>query len=219
LRHGFFILPTMQQITAIEPQKRNKKRVNIYVDHQYAFSLTAAAAADLTPGQLLTPARQAELDNREELEQARQKAYNYLSYRPRSTAEIQTYLAQKEVPEPIIKTIIAGLQQQKMLDDHAFADYWVEQRETFKPRGQIALRQELRQKGIDNETIEHALADLDEHASAIKAANTRLSRWGNLPWEQFRQKMGNFLLRRGFSYQLINPVLHELRDVKEKGEL
>jgi regulatory protein len=200
----------MGNITAISPQQHNKQRVSVYVDGAFVCGLALETAAHLTVGQTLTVADIEELQAADAIAQGRQKAYRFLSYRPRSVAEMHRYLAAKEIAEPVIIQLIDYFTEQQLLDDHAFARYWVEQRETFKPRSSFALRQELRQKGISAHIIDAALAGLDEQQAARKAALKKVRLWANLPREQFRQKAGSFLQRRGFSYQVIEPVISEL---------
>lgn len=205
----FFLLHTVNMgiISDIQPQKRNRQRVNIYVDGQYAFSLTVAAAVGLKVGQTVTDALLAQLQDQEEKEKARLTAEQYLSFRPRSVAEVRQNLAQKGYPESVIEQVISNLQERHLLDDLAFARYWLEQRESFKPRSTLALRQELYEKGLDRRLIEAVLANLDELTSARRAAEKLAPRWSHLPWEAFQQKMGSFLQRRGFTYDTARQVV------------
>ncbi len=196
----------MAIISDIQPQKRNRQRVNIYVDGQYAFSLTVSAAAGLEAGQPVTDDLLAQLHSQEEKEKARLTAEQFLSFRPRSVAEVRQNLARKGFPEPVIEQTVTNLQERHLLDDLAFARFWLEQRETFKPRSALALRQELYEKGLDRRLIEAALADVDELSSARRAAKKLAPRWAHLPWEAFQQKMGSFLQRRGFSYDTASQV-------------
>jgi regulatory protein len=200
----------MGKITAIAPQQQNRNRVNVYVDDVFACGLALETAARLSVGQMITAAGLEELQAADSIVQARQKAYRFLSYRPRSVAEMRQYLLAKGLAEPAIIQMIDYFIEQQLLDDHAFARYWVEQRETFKPRSSFALRQELRQKGISSQVIDETVAGLDEHQAARKAALKKVRLWTGLPEAQFRQKMGGFLQRRGFSYQVIEPILSEL---------
>lgn len=196
----------MALISDIQQQKRNRQRVNIYVDGQYAFSLTLEAAAGLKVGQLLTDELLTQLHSRDEFAKARLAAERFLSYRPRSSTELKQHLLRKQLPIPLIEQVIGHLQERHLLDDRAFARYWIEQRETFKPRSALALRQELQQKGLEQHIIEAALTDLDDSKSAFQAAEKQARRWTHLPWEAFQQKMGGFLQRRGFDYGTIRQV-------------
>ena len=86
---------------------------------------------------------------------------------------------------------------------------WVEQRETFKPRSRLALRQELGQKGVERSIIEMVLADVDETAVARAAAAKQAQRFTNLPEDEFRAKIGRFLQRRGFNYEIVRQITEE----------
>ena len=190
----------MQKITALKPQKRNKERLNVYLDDDFAFGLAIEAAVGLRVGQTLSADEIAALKDEDAFARAKERALRYLGYRPRSSDEVRRNLARKGVEEPLIDRVIAYLEHYNYLDDLAFAEYWVEQRETFKPRGRLALQQELRQKGVDRRTIDQALVDLDEAEAARRAALKRGRRWAHLPYDEFRRKLSGFLQRRGFRY-------------------
>jgi regulatory protein len=86
------------------------------------------------------------------------------------------------------------------LDDAAFAKYWVENRENFKPRAARALRFELKRKGLANTDIAEAVGEIDESESAYRAGLARAQRWRDLERRTFLEKLIAFLVRRGFSY-------------------
>jgi regulatory protein len=87
----------------------------------------------------------------------------------------------------------------------------VENRNTFRPRGQSALRMELRRKGLSDETIQSVLDEqVDEETLAFEAARKYARRLAGLEWAEFRQKLGGVLARRGFSYTTLAPVVSEV---------
>ncbi|HIP73940.1 MAG TPA: regulatory protein RecX, partial [Anaerolineae bacterium] len=133
----------MALVTALTKQKRNPNRVNVYLDDEFAFGLAAFTAVSLRIGQHLTEADIDKLKVADSQETAKQAAIRFIEYRPRSTAEVRRRLRQKGFDEAAIDHAIERLQAVALLDDLAFARYWVDQRETFKPRSQMALRQEL----------------------------------------------------------------------------
>lgn len=192
------------KITALKAQKSNPQRVNVYLDDRYAFSLAAIEAAKLRRGQVLSDDDIERLKKRDSYEKAHERALRFLSYRPRSEAEVRRYLRGKAVPPAIEDEVIEHLTRVRLLDDLAFARYWVENRETFNPRGLRMLRHELRQKGLSEETIAEALADLDEEESACRVALKRGRRLAHLDQASFRRKLGAHLLRRGFPYEIVN---------------
>lgn len=199
-------------ITALKFQKRNRERVNIYLDGEYALALTAVAAAELRIGQFLSDAEIAALQAADARDKAYQSAVRFLGYRPRSRQEIERHLQGKGIPADVVESVLDRLAREEYLDDRAFAAYWVENRERFKPRSRRALRYELRQKGLSSAAIEAALADVDEEESAWQAVAAQLHRWQGLDEEAFFQKGGAYLARRGFSYGVIKPVLSRAWD-------
>jgi regulatory protein len=197
-------------ITALVAQKRNKERVNVYLDGEFAFGLALIEAIKLHKGQQLTDEDIARLKALDEIEVARDRALNFLSYRPRSSEEVRRNLRDKPFAESTIETVIERLEGAGLIDDEAFARFWVDNRERFGPRSHRALRHELRQKGVSDAAVEAALADLDEEDSAYRAASAKLQRYARADEETFRKRLGGFLSRRGFSYGIIRDVLDRL---------
>ena len=200
----------MPIITALEIQKRDKERVSVYLDGEFAFGLTLIEAAQLRKGQDLTDAQIAELRAGDEVNRAYEHAVRFLGYRPRSTAEIKKNLREKGYSDEAIEASIAKLNDQRYLDDEAFARYWVANRTEFKPRGSRALRTELRQKGISDAIISEVLAEQDGQDDAYRAAQQKVRRYKHKTQTEFKQKVGQFLMRRGFEYHIIKPVLAQL---------
>jgi regulatory protein len=196
-------------ITAIKQQKRNLQRVNIYLDGNYAFPLAKIVAAWLKVGQKISAEKIQELRGQDEGEKAFQRALNFISYRPRSQAEVERNLQKHEVPAAVILEIIERLKRGKLLDDTDFARRWVEDRATFKPRGSYALRAELRQKGVPDETIDLAISNLDETELAHAAARRKLRQLTKFEWPDFRNKLSAHLSRRGFGYETVAEVCKE----------
>jgi len=200
----------MGKITALTRQKRNPDRVNVYLDDEFAFGLAAITAVALRVGQTLSPAEIERLKGADLEEKAKDVAIRFIEYRPRSIAETRQHLQKKEYPDDVIEHVVQRLADVELLNDAAFARYWVEQRETFKPRSKIALQMELRQKGIDRTLIETAVAEIDEIAAATQAAQAKARRWHNLPELEFRKKLNSFLQRRGFGYDIVREVTEAL---------
>ena len=130
---------------------------------------------------------------------------------------MQTHLQRKAFDEETIEQVLAYLNGLELLDDVAFAQYWIEQRETFRPRSRYALGQELRQKGISREIVAAALEEVDETAAARRAAEKQANRWAGLPEDVFKEKMAGFLQRRGFSYDIIREILEESWQEQEEN--
>lgn len=201
----------MKKITALKQQQRNQNRVSVFLDDEFAFGLPIAVmqSQGLRKGQELTDQAIVELQDSATVELGKLSAQNFLSYRPRSSAEVERNLKQKGYEPDVIEKILVWLSSVDLLDDIAFTRYWVEQREAFKPRSHYALQQELRQKGIPTTIIETVLEEVDELASAQRAAEKRADRFAHLPPAEFRKKLGRYLQSRGFNYGLIRQVTDE----------
>ncbi|MCA9912387.1 MAG: RecX family transcriptional regulator, partial [Anaerolineae bacterium] len=210
----------MPEVTRLERQEKNAERVNIYLDGEFAFGLNEMDAARLRIGQELTPEVLAELQHSDAIEKAVERAVNLLSYRPRSTGEIREKLTEKEIPEAAIDAAISKLTRLGYLDDHQFARFWVEDRLRNRPRGRRALQFELRQKGIADSLINEVLDDLlDESQAAYEAAESRVRRMRGATRQEFKQKVGAFLQRRGFGFEASNRALQSLiQDIEAEDE-
>ncbi len=195
------------RITALASQKHSGDRVNVYLDDVFAFGLAASLAVDLRVGMTLTADQITALKSADEVERAREKALNYLSFRPRSEAELHTYLTHSGFTEATIAEVLHRLQEVGLVDDEAFARYWVDNRVRYRPRGRRMLIQELRQKDIASSVIETTLTEYDEVAAAQQVAEEQARRLAHLPVDRLRRRLWDRLARRGFSPDIIQEVL------------
>ena len=209
----------MGKITALTRQKRNPNRVNVYLDDEFAFGLASITAVPLRIGQTLTSAQIESLQGSDQIERAKNVAIGFIEYRPRSIAETRRHLRKKEYSDEVIERVVERLEAVELLSDAAFARYWVEQRESFKPRSKMVLQQELRQKGIDRELIDEAVENVDEVAGATQAAKSKARRWTTLPEADFKKKLNGFLQRRGYRYGIVREVTEALwQEINEENE-
>lgn len=205
-----------RKVTALAPQQRNRERVNVFLDGRFAFGLAAIVAARLKIGQPLGDAEIERLKAVDAAEEAYNKAIGYLSYRPRSRAELERYLQGKKLSPETTAQVLERLERLSLVNDGEFARYWVENREQFAPRGRYALRAELRRKGVTDGSVEEALTGVDETASAYEAARKKAARMQGLDHATFGRRLGGFLGRRGFGYDVVKEVVERLW--RERGD-
>jgi regulatory protein len=205
-------IQALRQVTAIESQaKRGSKRVNVYLDGTFAFSLAEDVAARLATGKYLSDADVAALRREDGLHQVYEAALNLLTYRPRSVAELRSRLERKGFDPGMIEDSLARLEKLGMVGDKEFAHFWVENRQAHSPRGGRLLRMELRFKGIDRETIDSALPDPeDEESGAYRVALAKARSLRGLEWREFRHRLGDYLVRRGFQYETTGSVVRRV---------
>ncbi len=221
---GFFVAKIgfgMAKVTALKQQVRNKRRISVFLDGEFAFGVPDIVAATLRVDQELSQADIDDLQGRATIEVAKQSAMRFISYRPRSSAEVRNNLKKKAYEPDVIDVVIDWLPTVHMLDDFEFARYWIDQRETFKPRSRMVLAMELNQKGVPRAIIDEVIGDVNEVESAYRAAEKRKGRWESLPEDQFRLKMYRYLQSRGFNYgvarEVMDLILSEMAE--ENGEV
>lgn len=203
-------------ITKIEQQKRRSNRFNIYIDGAYATSVheDVLVRFRLSTGQVLHDHDWMSLLACEEENKAKQRAMNYVSYKPRTRAEVARHLKEKGFQSETISSVITWLQVYNYIDDRAYAKDWVEERRRMKGKGRYALRQEMELKGINNRWIMEALDTIDhedERQLARTWAYKRYEQVKYLDWPRIERRLGPFLQRKGFPLEHITAVLRELR--------
>lgn len=208
----------MSVITALEVQKRNKKRVNVFVDGEFAFSLSLDDAARLRKGQSLSEADAQTLQKGDSVKRAVDSAARLLTTRPRSEHEIRRKLEEHENPPAVIDAAVEKLTELGYVDDHAFASFWVQQRSANKPLSPQALRYELRQKGVSDPIIAEVLGDVNPDESAARAARARVARLRGSTRRDFRENISGFLLRRGFQFSVVKVVINDLIESLEADD-
>lgn len=209
----------VRKITALKQQKRNRQRVNVELDGEFAFGLSRILAAWLEVGQELSEEKIAQLQAEDAKEVAYQRAIKFIGYRMRTEAEVRDKLKEKSVPEDVVEEVLKRLRRSSIVDDERFAQNWVENRSEFRPRSRRALSFELRQKGIPEEVIENSLSEAtDDQELAYLAATKHFRRLKGLEWPEFRRKMSGFLARRGFYYNVIAPVVDRVWAEQRSGK-
>src|SRR5882757_99837 len=143
-----------------------------------------------------------------------ENCYRYLAIRNRSEKEMRDYLLKKKADPEIIDAIVEKLYKQKFLDDEAFARSWVRSRARFRPRGKRMLQMELQQKGINKELIQIVLAEEnedvpDELTQAKNLIPKRIEKLRDEPRQIIYQKVGAFLARRGYGWEVIKKAIDE----------
>jgi regulatory protein len=101
-------------------------------------------------------------------------AARFLEVRSRSVSEVRRRLGGAGYRADLVDGAIARMTELGMLDDEAFARTWVESRDRARPRGERAIREELRLKGIDLETVELVLGERRDRALAARVTDAEM---------------------------------------------
>ena len=174
-------------------------------------------------GQEVSEVEVADLVFKDQTERILNNTYRFLSFRPRSEKEIGDHLktkfifkeklaqAEKEQIETSIKAAITKLKESGQIDDDAFAEWWIEQRKSFKGLSNRVISAELLKKGIKKEKITEELKESstakNEDAIIQKLAGKKALKLKNLPERQLREKLYQFLGRKGFEFEAVKRVV------------
>ncbi len=212
----------MSKITGLKARKTREKRINVFLDGKPAFHLLAEVAVKegLKVGQELSESRREALAGIDRCQSCLNAALRLLGYRPRSEAEIRQRLLRRGFDGEAADKALARLKEQGLIDDAAFARFWKDNRESFSPRSRRLTALELRRKGLPVDVIEAVIREIDESGSAYRAALGKARRLPLTDYRLFRRRLGAYLSRRGFNYEVINETVGRIWQERggKKGE-
>jgi len=158
--------------------------------------------------------RNADLKEKE-LTRAKNTAYRFLSYRPRSRAEIETKLRDKEFDETVVAAVLVDLARLGYVNDEQFARAWARGRVRLRGFGRRRIDQELKAKGVAPEIIGEAVAEVfgetSETETALQVAEKKLRTMQHLEPEARKRRLAGLLERKGYAFAVIREVLGALR--------
>jgi regulatory protein len=198
------------RITALQPQRRSKKRLSVFIDGEYAFSLDRETVAQfrLKQGQRVEEKLLAQVVQVEQFRHCRDEAFRLLSYKARSEQELRERLNRKGYSPVVIEQVLNRLKELTIVDDEKLARDYVEARITIGHKGKFRVQQELLKKGIDREKIAKALKTApDESEAARMVIEHYLPRYRRLDETTRKRRLYGLLARRGFSAETIEQVL------------
>jgi regulatory protein len=192
--------------------------VNVFLDGRFAFSLEAEVAVsdDLRVGRDLSDGDIEALARSDGFHRCLNAAARYLSYRPRSEAELRERLCRRGFAPDSVEAVLKRLKEQGLVDDVAFAQFWRGNRESFSPRSRWLTRLEMRQKGVAEDIIAQVVESVDDDDSAYRAAMAKLHSLPRADYQSFRRRLGEYLKRRGFSYEVISRTVRRIWDEEEQ---
>lgn len=200
----------MSTITRLVQGKKNPSRVNLYLDDQFAFALSIDEVAkhSLKKGLELSDEQIADLKATDESEYVYAKILNFLSYRPRTVKEVRDRLYKYDVRDVSIQdSFIDKLKSKGYLDDLAFARWFIESRNTHRPRSKRHLSAELSAKGITKDIIKAVSGEIGDESETIRSMlDKKLGHSHKLEVSE-KQKIVGYLARQGFAWDKITNVV------------
>jgi regulatory protein len=214
----------MPTITQISEQKKRPNRRNVYLDGKFAFgvNLNVVARFRLTVGKNLSAGDVAEIATGEVRQECFDKATEYLGQRLHSRAELKRKLMRREYGEAVIEEVLENLERLDYLNDHRFATTKALSAAQHKHHGKRRAAQELLKAGVKQETARRAVEDVyethDSLGAARELARKKAPSLKRLEPMVARRRLYGLLLRRGFSYDEIRPVVDEVLGAGEETD-
>ena len=147
---------------------------------------------------------------------ARRILLDQLTGRARSRKELSDKLASRHVPDDVAATLLDRFEEVGLVDDGAFARTWVSQRQSAVGGGKglapRALAQELRRKGVDDETAREVLDELEpgeEEASARELVRRKLRTLTRVDDQTATRRLVGMLARKGYGSGLAFSVVKD----------
>jgi regulatory protein len=200
-------------LTSIKSQ-RNQKRVNVYLDDKFSFGIDLVnfVTLHLKVGQELSEKEVEKIVKKAEFQKTLDKLLKFATLRPRSEREINDYFKKKKVHISLLEDLKNKLTHFELLDDEKFAKWWVDQRLQFKSKSKRDLIFELRNKGIDKDTIDKVLGEvkIDEKKMAKALLAKKVYKWSGLSVFEAKMKKSQYLRQKGFRWEVIEKVVGEV---------
>lgn len=206
------------KITSISAQKRDKDRINVFVDGKYRFSLGIFQLGDLgiKIGQEYGEDELVAIEEESSFGKLYMRALEYCLMRPHSQRELKDYLYRKTrdtrtkeggirkgVSVALTERVFDRLLEKGYINDEKFAAYWIENRNLRKGSSKRKLSAELSSKGVDRSITERLLGETerDDVTELQKIIDKKRRRYDDT------QKFMSYLARQGFSYDDIKAAL------------
>ena len=205
----------MDIITKIEIGKRNKERVNIYIDDEFAFSLSAEIVykENLAPKKVIDIEKLTRLAREDEFMKCKNSALKIVERSYKTEKEIYNKLIAKEYSKESINRAIEFLREYNLINDENYVKMYV--KDKLKSQGRNKIKYNLKRKGIPDELINEELSKIDYDDSkdgAIILAQKKYNELQRRESDKYKlsQKLYRFLISKGYNYDLASDVMKEV---------
>lgn len=200
----------MDEITAITPQVKDKRRCNIYVDGRFCCGLTLEATVKnrLKVGQTISQERLSEIQLESEKQTALDKALTHLSATRKTEKDIRKFLRDKGYLSAVEDFVVEKLRSYNFVNDGEYAESYVES--AAKRKGSRLIRMELKNKGISEQEIESAMELLgsEQEEETAKEILQKYMRGKSVDLQTL-QKAFRYLMSKGFSYETAKSAISD----------
>ena len=208
-----------RKITSIEIQQKRRDRFSVFLDNEFAFGVhrDTLIKSGIAQGDDLSEKQIEDIQGLENIRSAKEKGLRLLAARPRSTKEIADRLKQAKYSSLVIESVLVEFDRLGLLNDSEFGKMYARSQMITKPMGEFLLKRELQQKGLKDDDIQSAIdvaySESSETKVAWELASRRKIRYGNLEEIKAKKRVSDFLLRRGFNWEIIKNILVNWKDL------
>lgn len=212
------------KITKIEIQKKNKDRVNVYINDDYSFSCSSELvfSHSLKTGQTVDIDFLRSIVDDDNYICAKNKALKLIEKSYKSEKEIVDKLILKDYNEATINKVLSFLKSYGFVDDFRYADLYV--KEKCRTQGNNKIKYALLKKGISENIINEKLNNItreiqaqNAEKAAVKKLNILLKTETN--YTKIYCKLGNFLVRLGYDNEVIKKIVNSLLEEVKSGKI
>ena len=213
----------MPTVVNLKRKKRTKEWYLIYLNdgREILSYIDFIVKFKVKVGKQLTEEQIKEMKSESEVILAKEIAYRFISYKPRTLKEVSDKLKAKGFQSDLVSKVVEELKNYGFINDLEYARNFVLNRSRSKTLGELALRRELLSKGISSEIVDEVLSErenlIDEFEIALDLAQGKLKQIKSLKKrkrgrDEYKRRIYEFLLRRGFKFETINRVMREIFD-------
>lgn len=204
-------------ITSIEVQKKNKERVNIYVDGDFfiACDMTLVYNKGIEKGKTIDKDLLLEITEEDNYIKAKNKGLNYISRSIKTENEIIKKLSKAGFDEKTINRVLSFLKEYNFVNDEEYVELFI--KEKIRKYGAKKIKYDLRAKGIEEKLILKKISNIDEEQTFEVAFNIALKKYElfKVKYDDkqvIRKKIYDLLLRKGYDYDIINKIVSKLEE-------
>ena len=207
-------------ITKIEVQKKNKNRVNVFIDEEFKFACDEELVYryKLIKGNKVDVKRIEEIAEEDNFIKGKNYAFRIIEKSYKTRRQVEDKLKDRGYDEKLIKRIMNLLEEYNLIDDKVYVKAYI--KDNLSKQGKMKLLYNLKSKGIKDEIILNELQNISDNSleeAAYKVAEKKYSLLKKREADNFKltQKLSSFLLSRGYEHEIIKRVTRRLLEQQE----
>ncbi len=205
----------MGKVTKIEVQKKNKDRVNVYIDHEFSFACDAEFIykMGIRLNDLLDKSEIGDILKEDELKKCKSSALRIIEKSYKSKKEMEDKLLAKGFTNDIIKSTLKFLEEYEFIDDKKYANLYI--KDKIKNQGRNKIKYSLIKKGLSEDVIEKNLEEIDKDYEEEQALTLAIKKYEILRKREeddykLSQKLFRFLAAKGYDFQCCSEVIKKV---------